>query len=486
MYFLSRTSMAPRKKVRKQPSIIGSDVDRRFSPSREESDSDPSSDHSTTQAPVSTGAKRARKSDTSTTASQDKGVHKGKSISFLHTLVSDLFRVSYILQVLSAVEMKKPLNKRLVKSDMIQLSTDEPWDTMKAQILAKISLLLKINAVDIADFDIKFVIPRIIAKPGMPLVSEESYAVLLQRIQKSNSIPIVTINASQHAVETEPVQDDAEKDLKKKKGRDPETLPGNIKKNAKIKELHKRWTCPQRQISCAGTYCFIEADGSHLPLSHECFDVWASAMVCALFISVITATNDPYHQLKGDDSASVDHPPNHKLFDSTTHKISPVIQRRLDLENAKQAKAAAAPTINFNIGKEILEFLGKKTDEKETVANAAGPPAYNQAGDLTLPVPHVAQGPVPRSPARIARSRYDLNCPTLLQSNRLPGIDMPLSQFCIEFEVEPETENRLLANSYAHACLLRYITIDELTKMEFLNGQIASLRDAVQRWSQEA
>ena len=264
----------------------------------------------------------------------------------------------------------------------------------------------------------------------MPLTSEESYAILLQRIQKAKEVPIVTISISQHAVENEPVPHDTEKDVKKKKGRDPKTLPGFIKKNVKIKELHERWPWPKRQLSCTGTFCFIEADGSHLPLSHERFDVWASAMVCALFLLLTTTANTLHHQLKGEESASIEQPPNHELFDSTAPRLSPVIQRHVDLENAKQAKAAPlGPTINFNIGKEILEFFGKGPGEKEAIANSTGPPAYNPAETLTLPVPHIAQVLVPRSPTRVVHSRYDLDCPTLLQSNRLPGIDMPLTQF---------------------------------------------------------
>jgi hypothetical protein len=406
-------------------------------------------------------------------------------MSTVPALLSNLSQVSYVLQVLSATELKKPQVKRVSKSDVIQLSTDEPWDTMKAQLLAKISLLLRIDAVNLADFDIRFYIPRVIAKPGIPLTNEESYAILLQRIRKAKEVPIVNLNVNQHGLENDNAPEDAEKETTKKKVRDPATLPGNVKKNAKIKELHERWPCPKKQISCTGTFCFIEPDGSHLPLSHERFDVWASCIVRAPLILPTTTTDASLHQLKGEEFATIEQLPNHKLFDSTTHKLSPVIQRRLDLENAKQAKAAPlAPIINFNIGKEILEFFGK--GPKETVATTTGPPAYNAAEALALPVPHNAQVPVPRSPMRVVRSRYDLDCPTLLQSNRLPGLDMPIAQFCAEFGVEAETENRLLANSYPHARLFRYITIGELTTMKFLNGEIANLRDAVQRWSQEA
>jgi hypothetical protein len=49
-------------------------------------------------------------------------------------------------------------------------------------------------------------------------------------------------------------------------------------------------------------------------------------------------------------------PPNHHLFDNTPAvKISPVIQRRMDAQT--KAAAAAAPVINLNIGKEVLDLL---------------------------------------------------------------------------------------------------------------------------------
>jgi hypothetical protein len=81
---------------------------------------------------------------------------------------------------------------------------------------------------------------------------------------------------------------------------------------------------------------------------------------------------------------------------------------------------------------------------------------------------------------------YDLNCPTLLQGNRNPGIEMTMKDFCMQYGVETGAGERLVMNSYGHAHLLSFVTIQDLKDMRFLPGKIASLRDAVDavhKWS---
>jgi hypothetical protein len=60
---------------------------------------------------------------------------------------------------------------------------------------------------------------------------------------------------------------------------------------------------------------------------------------------------------------------------------------------------------------------------------------------------------------------------------------MPMKDFCTQYEVETGAEERLATNSYGRAHLLSFVTIQELKDMKFLPGEIASLRDAVHRWS---
>ena len=53
----------------------------------------------------------------------------------------------------------------------------------------------------------------------------------------------------------------------------------------------------------------------------------------------------------------------------------------------------------------------------------------------------------------------------------------------MQYGVETGAEERLVVNSYGHARLLSFITILELKDMNFLPGEIASLWDAVHKWS---
>jgi len=71
----------------------------------------------------------------------------------------------------------------------------------------------------------------------------------------------------------------------------------------------------------------------------------------------------------------------------------------------------------------------------------------------------------------------------LLNPARGAGPDMPIAQFCESFEVPETALQKLQQNVYGHARLLQFITLDLLATMSFLPGEIASLQDAVERWS---
>jgi hypothetical protein len=140
----------------------------------------------------------------------------------------------------------------------------------------------------------------------------------------------------------------------------------------------------------------------------------------------------------------------------TRAPLSPVLQRRLDAQNAKAAPNSA-PVFNFTIGNEVVELFR--------------PPAPPQA--IVPPNPALPHVPV----------TYDLACPTLLHPSRMPGDDMPLAQFCAQYDLGPNVLNKLTENFYTQARILRFVTIDELKEMKFRLGEIAALRDAVEVWS---
>jgi hypothetical protein len=179
--------------------------------------------------------------------------------------------------------LQKAVSKRIPKSYTVQLSLNEPWETFKAQILAKVSAALDPPQLDITHYEIMCTIPRVITKPGMPVLSEADYTTVTTRARNASTKepPIISITVSQHKENAPVAEAEAEKAGlgTKKKQRDPATLPGNLKRAANVKLLEERWKCPKQQPNCVGKYCYIDLEHIHIPLSHERLDVWASAMV---------------------------------------------------------------------------------------------------------------------------------------------------------------------------------------------------------------
>jgi hypothetical protein len=279
--FLLFSPMAhQKKKPRKQPSIIDSELDHRFSASDgspDTSSSDHSTDTSTGSVPLPSTAQPKRRHARNASQAADKIADVDKPET----------KLNYILSVYSPSEMKKPAAKRRAKTSSIQLLATEPWDTIKAQLLVKIDSLLKPKSINFEDYDIICTIPRIITKPGIPLASSTDYNLLLERSHKSNLIN-VTITPSSDPSDKE--NDSAEDEgVKKTKGtrqrRDPATLLGNVNKVAQISLLQERWKCPKQTPVCFGAHCFINTDGEHIPLSHPRMECWASAIVSVCSLS---------------------------------------------------------------------------------------------------------------------------------------------------------------------------------------------------------
>jgi hypothetical protein len=223
-------------------------------------------------------------------------------------------KLRYSLAILSATELKKPISRQEPKGASLTLVTDEPWDTLKAQLLVKIDSALQPSNISFADYHIKYYIPRVLSKPGLDLQSEEDYEDLVDRSRNIKSNP-PTINVNIRPItggsgrdnEKENKEENSSAKTKKvhvaslliiltadsqyQKARiDPEALPGNIAKNKNIQLLQEQWKCKRRQDSCVGVHCYPDPDtDAHLPLNHERLDCWAAAMVCDLSIILRTA-----------------------------------------------------------------------------------------------------------------------------------------------------------------------------------------------------
>jgi hypothetical protein len=99
--------------------------------------------------------------------------------------------IMYIMSIMSAAEAKKTaISKRIAKSAIVKLNTDEPWDTMKAQLLVKIDATLKPRNIDYDLYDIKFYISRVIPKPGLSLSNETDYELMVTRARKLKDFTI--------------------------------------------------------------------------------------------------------------------------------------------------------------------------------------------------------------------------------------------------------------------------------------------------------
>lgn len=152
-------------------------------------------------------------------------------------------------------------------------------------------------------------------------------------------------------------------------------------------------------------------------------------------------------QLKGDGSATDEKPPNHTLFDPTSARSSPVLQRRQAALAAQNVPQSTAPIFNLNVGAEVLSLFRPSSQ---------APPSSDQESNLSS---------------------------KLLLSSREIGPDMALDIFCASYDLSAGILDKLTSNDYTHARFLRYITIKDLEEMEFKKGQIAALRDAVEAWS---
>lgn len=109
---------------------------------------------------------------------------------------------------------------------------------------------------------------------------------------------------------------------------------------------------------------------------------------------------------------------------------------------------------------------------------APAPPYQDPVPPVPMPVPRPAP-PVPNP----AIPQYDVQYPNLLQADRLPGPDMTIAEFCGQYELGNGTQQKFITHGYERARVLRFITLGDVTKMELRLGEIAELRDAIERWS---
>ena len=77
-------------------------------------------------------------------------------------------------------------------SSYIVSSSSEPWDTLKAQLMAKISQILNPTCIAFEDYYVTFTVPRHSKNP-LPLLSSDDFTQLLQRTLKMKTNPTAKI-----------------------------------------------------------------------------------------------------------------------------------------------------------------------------------------------------------------------------------------------------------------------------------------------------
>ena len=86
----------------------------------------------------------------------------------------------YMTMILSALEARKAVSKHVPVNKLFELSTKEPWDTPKAQLLVKIDNALAPKNLDYQQYHVMFFVPKAgLVKPGLTLSTDEHYTTLL-------------------------------------------------------------------------------------------------------------------------------------------------------------------------------------------------------------------------------------------------------------------------------------------------------------------
>lgn len=160
-------------------------------------------------------------------------------------------------------------------------------------------------------------------------------------------------------------------------------------------------------------------------------------------------------QLKGDETATLEMPPAHRLFDSK--KLSPVLKQRkaaMDAQNATSSSSSSG--LNTQTIAELVTILRP-------------------------PVPTMA--PYPYMQPQLALPSATPALDMLLSSSRSVGPSMPLKEFCSLYKIAETVRQKLDNEGYTDAHLMQYVSVAELKEAGLKNGEVASLKYAVARWS---
>ncbi|KAG6834674.1 hypothetical protein H0H93_008104 [Arthromyces matolae] len=395
---------------------------------------------------------RGRKRKASTTTSPGISVNSSRD--------STERTITYHLKIATASELDKAPVKRNNKARIAKKSQNLSFLDFQNEITKIATDVLKLPYImtPYDDFDVMFTVPRKVPDP-CPLQSPEDYDTLLDSV-KSAKDPTASLfmcqlkkptkrakknrskenhstgSSTESGSEGDSEDSDgnvktrkgkSKKDKKKKKKEKP-TLEDDV--IAKTKLLRERWQC---SVNDGSDHCYFTPDEpKHVPLSHSHFRVWAQAL------------------LKHDDElATVEKPPNHHIFNDLPKHArganSPLLQRRL-----QNIKTTSEPTSTMPVFHIHIPGSGGGTGSSSSPSRAPEPTSVSEKL-----VPHGNIGP-----------------------------DMSIEEFCISYDIHGTVLDRLKDNGYYRSKALKYITELQLKEMGFKHGDIASLREAAEAWSE--
>jgi hypothetical protein len=142
-------------------------------------------------------------------------------------------------------------------------------------------------------------------------------------------------------------------------------------------------------------------------------------------------------------------------------QVSALLERRAR-SNTQLAPLPTAPTMNFNLNipAEIVTLLR--------------PHAPPPAADTQL----IAQDPGP-----VLQPLPVVSNTMLISSDRLPGPELSLADFCSKYGLTNGISQKLDENGYAGSHTFEYASWDEMRDVGLKSGEIAQLKHAIMKWS---
>ncbi|KIO24285.1 hypothetical protein M407DRAFT_9023 [Tulasnella calospora MUT 4182] len=232
------------------------------------------------------------------------------------------------------------------KSEVLSLSDDEPFDTFKAQLLALFSRNFKSvkNKDDWEWFDVCWSIPRV-HSTSTSLRIEPHFQVLLEKAARGGKAEVkiqMTERSKEYtddddALSSSSSEESSEDERKKKKRKKKDEIPVHEAEEAQLQlDLEEKWTCPDPK--CPSKVCWISKDhgGIHIPLAAKEYTVWTAAI------------------MKGPESATLDSPPHHHLFDPDPNARTPLLANRQATALRNQFQAPPVHIHNYMNGAPVV------------------------------------------------------------------------------------------------------------------------------------